>query len=193
MTIITKRIALATIVGLIAVGVTAGIRASAQNMNPDTRPFSGPRTGQRGPRGRVGPGGPIGLGPGGPLGMLRMLGARLGLTEAQQGQIKTIVESHRDEWNALGDRARAAHDALRDAVTADTVDEALIRAKSADAAAVEADIAVASARARAEAWQVLTPEQQAQAKQLQSEAGARMRDRVGVLRHWLGWDAKNGK
>jgi Spy/CpxP family protein refolding chaperone len=127
----------------------------------------------------MGPEGPMGLGPEGALGILRRLAPRLGLTDAQQDQIKNIAQSHRDEWKALGDRARAAHEALRAAITADTLDDALIRAKSADVAAVQADIAVASAHARAEAWQVLTKDQQTQAKQIQSEMMNRMKARGG--------------
>ena len=45
------------------------------------------------------------------------------------------------------------------AVTADTIDEALIRQKSAEVAAVDADMAVARARAHAEVFQILTAEQ----------------------------------
>ena len=70
----------------------------------------------------MGPRGP--MGPGGPMGRLPMLGRQLGITDAQKDQIKNIAASHRDEGKALADRARTAHQALQDAVTADTVDEA---------------------------------------------------------------------
>ena len=119
------------------------------------------------------------MGPDGALGMLRRLGPQLGLSDAQQDQIKSIAQSHREEWKALGDRARAAHQALDAAIAADTVDDALIRAKSADVATVQADIAVASAHARAEAWQVLSEDQRKQAKQIQSDMTKRMRGRGG--------------
>ena len=127
----------------------------------------------------MGPGGPMGIGPDGALGMLRRLGPRLGLSDAQQDQIKSIAQSHLEEWKALGDRARAAHQALDAAIAADTVDDALIRAKSAEVAAAQADIAVASAHARAEAWQVLNDDQRAQAKQIQSDMMNRMKGRGG--------------
>lgn len=171
MTRLTKRIALTLGAGLVVLGaLTAGGHVLAQNTNPDQRPFSGGR-GRGGP---MGPGGRMGLGPDGPLGMLRMLGPRLGLTDAQKDQLKAIAESHREEWKGLADRARTAHEALRAAIMADTVDDVTIRAKSAEAAAVEADLAVAAAHARAEAWQVLTPEQQAKAKQFQTDMKTRM-------------------
>jgi Spy/CpxP family protein refolding chaperone len=60
---------------------------------------------------------------------------------------------------------------------ADKLDDATIRARASELAAIEADIAVASAHARAEAWQILTPEQKAQAKQFQDEMKNRIRSR----------------
>jgi Spy/CpxP family protein refolding chaperone len=129
MTSTVRRITLGLGAGLIALGVTAGVYASAQNTNQDPRPFSGPGQGRRGPGGRGGPMGPSG--PGGPMGMLPMLGPRIGLTDAQQAQIKSIADSHRDEWKALADRARTAHGALNEAVTADAMDEGLIRSDEA--------------------------------------------------------------
>jgi periplasmic protein CpxP/Spy len=158
----TKRLALGVATGVLVLGVGAGVYATAQNTNQDPRPFS------RG--GRMG-------GPGGPMGMLPMLARELNITDAQKAQIKTIADSHRDEWKALGDRARTAHQSLQQAVTADTVDEGLIRQRSAEVAAVEADMAVARARAHAEVFQLLTPEQKTQAKTLQSQMQDRMKER----------------
>ena len=158
----TKRLALGVATGVLVLGVGAGVYATAQNTKQDPRPFS------RG--GRMG-------GPGGPMGMLPMLARELNITDAQKAQIKTIADSHRDEWKALGDRARTAHQALQQAVTADTVDEGLIRQRSAEVAAVEADMAVARARAHAEVFQLLTPEQKTQAKTLQSQVQDRMKER----------------
>lgn len=158
----TKRLALGVATGVLVLGVGAGVYATSQNTNQDPRPFS------RG--GRMG-------GPGGPMGMLPMLARELNITDAQKAQIKTIADSHRDEWKALGDRARTAHQALQQAVTADTVDEGLIRQRSAEVAAVEADMAVARARAHAEVFQLLTPEQKTQAKTLQSQVQDRIKER----------------
>ena len=169
----TKRAALAAVTAAaIAIGVSAGGRASAQNTNQDPHPFRSGGSGGSGEQHRFGGPGMFG-GPGGPLGMLRMLGPQLNLTDAQKEQIKNIAESHREEWKALGDRERLAHEALTAAIMADTMDEALIRSKSAELGVVQADAAVASARARAEVWQILTPEQQAQAKKLQADFSAR--------------------
>jgi Spy/CpxP family protein refolding chaperone len=169
MTLNTKHVVVATVAAAaLALGVTAGLRASAQNTSQDPRSFSGHGMGPGGRGGMLGPGGL-----GSPLAMLRMLGPQLNLTDAQKEQIKNIADAHRDEWKALGDRERLAHEALTAAIMADTIDEALIRSKSAELGIVQADAAVASARARAEVWQILTPDQQAQAKKLQANFSAR--------------------
>ena len=117
------------------------------------------------------------MGMGGPLGMLPRLGRELQLTQSQRDQIRAIADSHRDEWKALADRLRAAHGALGAAVTGDTIDETLIRAKSADLAAVEADMAVARAHVHAEVAQILTAEQKAKLKELQTQMKDHMRGR----------------
>ncbi len=91
-------------VAVIALGLAAGVYVSAQNTDGPRGPFC---------RGRRGPGGPGGLrGPGGPMGALGPLVrccGRLDLTDAQRDQVKSVMDSHRDEMKALGDRAMAAH------------------------------------------------------------------------------------
>ena len=160
-----KRFGLGFGTALLALGVSAGVYASAQNTNGDQRPFSG----------RMGPGGPGGPGRGGPGGPMMLLRG-LDLTDAQKDQVKSIMQGHQDERKALGDRARTAHQALQAAITAETVDEALIRQRSADVAAVDADMAVAEARIHAEVWQILTAEQKAKAKEFQAKAQERMKN-----------------
>jgi Spy/CpxP family protein refolding chaperone len=196
MTTVSKRVALAAGAGLIALGISAGVRASAQNTNQEPGVFNRmvQRGGPGGPMGRGGPGGWLEPERGGPLGILRMFGARLNLTDAQREQLKNIARARKDEWRTLGDRARTARGSLIDAVTADTIDEALIRARAADVAAVEADMAVASAHAHAEVWQILTPEQQEQARQFRAQARSRLMERRGAMRQrieqllgWAGW------
>jgi Spy/CpxP family protein refolding chaperone len=105
------------------------------------------------------------------MGMLPMLGPWLGLSDAQRDQIKGIADVHKEEWKALADRGRTAHLALDAAMTADTVDDALIRQKSAEASAVDADVAVARAHAHAEVLQILTADQKAQLKTMKGRRG----------------------
>jgi protein CpxP len=161
-----NRWTLGVITAVLVVGIGAGVKAIAQNTNQGAPPFRGERMGR-------------GMGPGGPMGMLPGLGRELNLTDAQKAQLKTIADSHRDEWAALADRARTAHQKLQEAVTADAVDEGLIRQRSAEVAAVDADMAVARARAHAEVFQILTAEQRTQAKAWQSQAREHMKDGRG--------------
>jgi protein CpxP len=98
---------------------------------------------------------------------------RLDLTDAQRESIKSVVQSHGDEMKALNDRAFEARRSLELAIVADTLDEGAIRARSADVAAVEADLAVTRARVRDEAFRTLTPEQRAKAKELPPAPGNR--------------------
>jgi Spy/CpxP family protein refolding chaperone len=159
MTATVKRLTLGVGAGLIALTAVAGAFVHAQNQDPNSqsRPFRG-----RGPGGPGGPDGPGGFrGPGGPMGMLPRLGREIALTDAQQDQIKAIAESHKDEWKGLADRERTTHMALMAAVNAEPLDEALIRQKSSEVAAVDADMAVARARTRAEVFKILTAEQKA--------------------------------
>jgi Spy/CpxP family protein refolding chaperone len=153
------RIGLGISATVIVIGLVAG--AYAQNTTGAPDPFMG-RGGRGGFGGR---GGPLGV-----LGPLAPMAARqLNLSDAQKERLNSIKASHLNDMKALGDRAMTAHEALETAVTSATFDEATIRSRTSDVAAVEADIAVARARIRAEALQVLTPEQQAQLKQMQTQ------------------------
>lgn len=138
---------------LIASVMAAGVTAAHQNTNGDQAPLRGGRMGGPGP---------------GPLGMLGPI-QRLGLTDEQKQQVKGIVDSHAEELKALAERGRTARQALEAAISADTVNDATIRQKSADVAAVDADMAVAGAHVRADVLQILTAEQRAQAKKFAAE------------------------
>ena len=130
----------------------------------------GARTGVRG----GGPGRPGGRGGpmnGGPLGDLML--RRLDLSEAQRSQVKQVLDTHKDEGQALGERARTAHRALEAAITADTLNEGAVRAAATEVGNVDADMAVERARIHAEVLQVLTAEQKAQLKKLQADMQAR--------------------
>jgi len=165
----TKRFGLVIGAAMIALGL-AGVYVSAQDSSGGGGPFMG--------RGRGWPGGLGGPGRGGPMGILGPLGpmimGRLNLTEAQRDQVKSVIRAHGTDLKAVGDRAFAAHQALEAVIGADTVDESAIRARSADVATVEADMAVMRAQVRAEVWQILTPDQQQQARTLQAEMEQRM-------------------
>jgi Spy/CpxP family protein refolding chaperone len=94
---------------------------------------------------------------------------RLDLSDAQRDQVKSVVDSHQAELRPLGEKAMAARRALERAVGSDTVDEGAIRARAADLAAVESDVAVVRARVHADVLQILTSEQKTRLKELQAE------------------------
>jgi periplasmic protein CpxP/Spy len=164
----------AAMVGVAAVAavVTTGY-VQAQAQDSAAAPARHARRGPGGPGGpggffgRGGPGGPGGFG--GAMGLLR----GLDLTEAQRAQVREIMESHRDEQKAIGDRLQAAHRAENDAVSAAQFDEQLVRTKAADLAAVMADAAVLHAKVHSEVFALLTPEQQAKAAELKAQFQAR--------------------
>jgi protein CpxP len=102
----------------------------------------------------------------------------LDLTDAQREQIRTILESHKNEFKPVAERMIVARQELNDAVTAGVVDEAAIRGAAAKVAAVEADAAVMRAKVHAEVFAVLTPEQQAKARELKAQARERLKQRL---------------
>ena len=144
------------------------VAGQQQNQAPATQGRRGPGGGpfdsaQGRPDGFGGPGRGRG-GPGGPLAGLPL--RELNLTDAQREQVKQIVDSRQQEARAIGERAMAAREALHAATTSPSFDEGLIRAKAAEVAAIEADMAVSRARIFADVFQILTPEQQAKVKEL---------------------------
>jgi protein CpxP len=145
-------------VGAAAIAVAGGQQGPGiERRGPDG--FFG--FGQGGPGGRGRMGGP---GRGGPLAGLPL--RQLNLSDAQREQVRAITESHQAEMKAVGDRAMTARQALHAATTSPSFDEGAVRARAAELAAVEADIAVFRARLFADVFQILTPEQQAKVKEL---------------------------
>ena len=173
MTYTLRRMWLAAGAAVIALSVGAGLFAYSQNTNGAPGLFMGRRGGPGGP-GFPGFGASI-------LGPIQMIASQLNLSDAQKDQVTAIAQSHRDEWRSLADHVSTARQGLRAAITSGTFDEALVRDKSAALGQAEADVAVASARAFGEVFQILTPEQQAKLRSLQAE-GQRRRGQEGRQR-----------
>ena len=97
------------------------------------------------------------------------LGA-LNLTEAQRDSIAGVMQAHRDEFKDIARAAMGVRRALDDAVTADPIDQDVIRAAAGRVA--EADLAAALLRARvhAEVFAVLTAEQRVKATTMREKA-----------------------
>jgi periplasmic protein CpxP/Spy len=158
-----QRAALGIGATVVALGLAGGAYLHAQNT-------SAPHQGG----GRSG--GP-GFGRGGPGGILGPAFQRLNLTDAQQARVKEILDSHRTDMQTLGGKAMAAHQALDAAIVGTTFDEATVRMKAADTATIDADMAVMRARVYNEVYQILTPDQQNQLKQIQADMQQRMQNR----------------
>ncbi len=170
----TTGIRLSFAAGALALTFAAVAPLVAHNQEPQGPPpmgggpFRGP-----GPGGR----GPMGPGPHGPMGWLGELGPAIRhaeVTEDQQQQIKTVMDSHREEFQAIGARMKTAHDGMRALVEADIIDENAIRAKTQEVAVIEADQAILGAKVRSEILALLTPEQLAKVKQFRADMQKRM-------------------
>ncbi len=171
-------IAVVLVTGAIGAVLSAqmGPRATQGQMGPGEPGQMGPGMMGRGPgmRGGPGMGGPGG--PGGPMGLIGRGLHGIDLTEDQRAKIRDIAESHRDEFAAIADRMGPAREALHEAITADAADEQAIRTAAAAVAAVDVDAALLHAKAHAEMFAVLTPEQQKQVKELRTRMQERMKD-----------------
>lgn len=97
----------------------------------------------------------------------------LNLTDEQRGQVRAIYERHRAELRTAQQRLGAASRAQQDAVTAVPTDEGLIRSTGAELATAQTEAALVRARVHSDVYQVLTPEQQAKAKELKAQREAR--------------------
>jgi Spy/CpxP family protein refolding chaperone len=102
----------------------------------------------------------------------------LELTAEQKTQLRAAMKGHRDEFKAIAREMAGAQSALNDAVTADAVDEAAIKAASARVAEVDVRAALLRANVHREMFGLLTPEQQQKAKALRDGAKARIRKAI---------------
>lgn len=119
-----------------------------------------------------------GGGPGGEMGFwLGKAKTKLGLTDAQTQQIRTVFQNARPQFRPLMERLRTEHQALRTLTQAATVDEPAIRAQAAKVAAVEADLAVQRAQVAQQVRAILTPEQIQQVQDWQAKRAARRAQR----------------
>ena len=91
--------------------------------------------------------------------MFGRLARTLGLSADQKSQVKAILRSHAAEIEAQLTASGGARHALHDAIKAQPVDEAGIRARAAEEGVVRANGAVLFARIRAEVLPILTAEQ----------------------------------
>jgi periplasmic protein CpxP/Spy len=101
----------------------------------------------------------------------------LNLTDAQEQQIRTLTQQSRQQNRAAFERLRTAMDAQRKAAATIPVNEALIRSTTQDLVEAQTEVAIQRARVQTEIFGLLTPEQQAEAKKLQTDRANRQQQR----------------
>jgi Spy/CpxP family protein refolding chaperone len=90
----------------------------------------------------------------------------LGLSDAQQTQIKAVFAAEREKSAPLMEKLAAYRQQLHDAAQAATFDEAAVRAIATNLAQAEIELTVARARAHNQINALLTTEQRALAEKL---------------------------
>jgi len=110
---------------------------------------------------------------------------QLDLTEEQRQQVRSILQARRDDFQAVGQRLRAAARAQHEAIRRVPVDENEVRARANELAAAQADMAVLRARVHEQVYQVLTPEQQTKLQSLRAEREKRRAERAERMKQRL--------
>lgn len=122
-----------------------------------------------------GPMGPdFGLGFGGH--MMGYFSDVLDLTQAQQDQIKTILDKEKPTVQPLMKQLMQAHQDLEKLEASGTFDEAKVRALAAQNTSTMTELIVQKARIHSELMQVLTPEQKTKLQQLHAKHEARFKN-----------------
>ncbi len=109
----------------------------------------------------------------------------LDLSEGQKSEIKTVLRSHAAEIKAQMQAAASARRALHNAVMAQPLDEAAIRARAQELGRVNADGAVLFARLRAEIEPILTEEQRGKIQRFHDRMQSRTESAVKSLDAFL--------
>jgi protein CpxP len=89
----------------------------------------------------------------------KKIAKKLGLTDAQKAQAKTIFQGNKDVVKPIITNLRAERKNLQALIHADTIDEAAIRAETAKVAGIQADLNVNRAKMGAQFRAILTPAQ----------------------------------
>ena len=105
------------------------------------------------------------------------LAKKLNLTDAQKEQAKQIMKSSKEKVKPLKESMKSIHQQL-DAATADgQFDEARVQALATQQATNMAQMIVEKERTKSQFFAILTPEQQAQAKQLKEQMKEKFKDK----------------
>ncbi|HUO17599.1 MAG TPA: Spy/CpxP family protein refolding chaperone [Verrucomicrobiae bacterium] len=117
-------------------------------------------------------------GPGFEMGhMIHFWAKKLNLTDDQQTQMKAVLQKERPNLKPLMQQEHQIDTQLRQYVEG-TYDAAKVQALAAQKAPIDTQLTVARTRIMNEMYQLLTPDQQAQVKQMEAEHQARMQQHM---------------
>lgn len=114
----------------------------------------------------------FGLGP-----HMGFMAQKLNLTEDQKAQMKAVMQKEHPTMKPLMHQQHQIDLQLRQYVEGN-FDQAKVQALAAQKAAVQAQITVQETRIHNELYQLLTPDQQSQVKQMEAQHAARMQQRM---------------
>jgi Spy/CpxP family protein refolding chaperone len=101
---------------------------------------------------------------------------RLGLTDAQKTEIKSILVAERPVAEPLFRQLVATRKQLRNMTGGGSFDEAQVRSLASQQAQTITELIVTKERVKSKVYQVLTPEQRATAEKMRARFESRMRD-----------------
>jgi Spy/CpxP family protein refolding chaperone len=161
---IRSRVWMAGAAALLVAGLAGSVVAQPQ----------GPRPGRPGmPGGMMGP---RGMGPGGlPL-------RQLDLTEAQQSQVRDIVQRYEGDMREAGKKITEARETQRKAIESVPLNEGLVRSTTDALNNAQLEIALIQARIYNDTYNVLTDAQRQKLKELQARRDSRQQRRPGKPR-----------
>ncbi len=109
--------------------------------------------------------------------MMEFFAKHLDLTADQQTQAKAILQKEHPVMKPLFQQSRQIEQQLQQYAEG-TFDEAKVRALATQKAQVDVELEVQKARIHNELFQILTPEQQAKAKEMEARHEARMQQHM---------------
>ena len=92
---------------------------------------------------------------------------QLGLSDAQQQQIKGILETEQPKMQPLMQQLKQERQEMNALTESGTFDEAAVRAAAGKQAQTETDLAVERARVKSQIFAVLTPDQRTKAQEME--------------------------
>lgn len=98
---------------------------------------------------------------------------QLGLTEAQQQQIKSIMETEKPKMQPLMQELKQERQQMNALTDSGNFDEAAVRAAASKQAQSATDLAVERARVKSQIFAVLTPDQRTKAQEMEKNFAGR--------------------